>query len=818
MATAGGAILLGDLRLHDSFHARVVSHESLLPSSSHVCVSRIRGRYSVRSGARASVSEQLREAGSVSESLLEGIAQELYSEKENSAHERGSHSSSGIGEGGMGSLHVAPSSDDAEAVRDTSMASYIQTISALKEQRKCSNAAETSSSDTQLANSVAEEAIRAMGRPSIIGDVYSTRKEQEKGGFAKLNARGKEREMTKKVKYAAVSVKESKQRTISLVKAIDALSDSYSVNHLLEKSDLEFLSRESSFILNSLRSQEKTIEVFKWLQENGKTRGNVYCYNIVLKILGARQEWTIIDELLGQMVEDCCEPDDYTFNTLIMSASKAECVDYATEYFQLMLRIGVPPTKLTYGMMMLVYQKYGKVSEAEVVFSHMLQSEVQVVAAYSAMIAIYTKGGFFEKAEQIMKDMTNLEVSPDRDNWLKQLNTYGQQGKIEEAEHVKDTVEKLGMSLGIVGYNSMITAYGKAGFYEKAILLFEEMKEMDIEPDEVTYSCMIGACGRAGKLKDALIFFEELKRLKVQPRSSNFNTLISLYGKSGNVVGIVRVIADMKKFGCKPDWQTLDAIVRAYDRAGQTKKVTQVLSLLREAGWVEETACYGTLLHVYLKCNYQKEALRVFVSMRRVGMAPKEYMCRSLICACKEAGMFEDAVYVFREMQVAGVIPSLESSCTMINIYGLKGDVKAAEALFLSLRSTIQRLDIIAYNVMINVYMRFEMHEEAVRVYKMMQEEDKLLPDSYTFHSMLRLCQKCNLREESEEIYWSLRYSNIEFDEIMCNCVLNTCARFLPLEEVHRLFQEMIADGYAPNNITFNVMIDLYAKAGMMDR
>jgi pentatricopeptide repeat protein len=808
MATAGGAILLGDLRLHESFHARIVSHESFLPSSSHVCTSRVRGRCvwagrSRASGTRASVSVQLREAGSVSEILLEEIAQELYSEKENSPHERSSH----------GNAEPAMASSHSEDVLDRSMASYIQTISALKEQRSSLEPDEPPHTSSQLMNSVAEEAIKTMGRRSIREANTMKQKQETRGSAPKPNGR------TKNSKYVSISVRESKQRTIALVKAIDALQQKTPVHHILSNSDLSFTSRESSFILNGLKKDhDKTLDVFKWLHEAGKTRGNVYCYNIVLKILGARQEWPRIDALLLQMEADSCSPDDYTFNTLIMSASKADCVDHATEYFHSMLQNHVTPTRLTYSMMMLLYQKHGRVPEAEVVFSHMLQSGIQVVAAYSAMIATYTREGHFEKSEQIMKEMLSLEIAPDRDNWLKQLNTYGQQGKIEQAEHVMDTVKKLGMSLGIVGYNSMITAYGKAGLYEKASRLVEEMREQELEPDEVTYSCMIGACGRAGKLKDALCFFEELKRLKITPRSSNFNTLVSLYGKSGNVVGIVRVIADMKRLGCKPDWQTLDAVVRAYDRSGQIKKVTQVLSLLRDAGFVEETTCYGTLLHVYLKCNLQKKAFSVFLSMRKAGMAPKEYMCRSLICACKEAGMFEDAVYVFREMQVAGVVPSLESSCTMINIYGLKSDVKQAAALFLLLRSKIERLDIIAYNVMINVYMRFEMHEEAIRVYKLLQEEDKLLADSYTFHSMLRLCQKCNLREQAEEVYWTLRHSNVEMDEVMCNCVLNTCARFLPLEEVHRVFQEMIDDGFAPNNITFNVMIDLYGKAGLMDR
>lgn len=798
MATAAGGILFGELRHLPVRAERISSHEFLPSTSGYVTNSR--GRCSWR--ARAAVSAQLREAAgnTVSETLLEGIAQEFF--VENSAHNE--HTA-----GCASSFSVVPQED--APVRDRSMASYVETISALQEQRV--NSGEPSNLGHQSGNAEGLAVVKALGR-RYNRDVFIMKAQ----GRAKSNERGKGREIQKGDKYVADSEKKSKRKTISLVRSIEALPLGTPVRSLLATSELEFTTRESSFILNGLKNPGKALEAFQWMHENGKTRGNVYVYNIICKILGARQEWGRIDVLLAQMEEDGCAPDDYTFNTLIMSASKAGYPDYATKSFQMMLAKGVQPTNLTYSMMMLLYQKYGNVEEAEIVFSHMLQSGIQVVTAYSAMIALYTRGGFFDKSEQIMKDMRNNDVAPDRDNWLKQLNTYGQQGKIEEAEDIMDTVAKLGMSLGVVGYNSMITAYGKAGLYDKARMLLEKMKSEGLEPDEVTYSCMIGACGRVGKLKDALGFFEEMKRLGITPAGSNFCTLISLYGKAGNVAGIVRVIADMKRFGRTPDWQTLDAVVRAYDRAGQTKKVTQVLSLLRGAGWAEEPEGYGTLLHVYLKCNLQKEALRIFYAMRKVGRSPKEYMCRSLICACKDAGMFDGAIAVFKEMQVAGVVPSLESSCTMINVYGLKGDVKEAESLFQSLRSSVQKLDIIVYNVMINVYMRFEMHEEALRLYRLMEVEDKLLPDSYTYHSMLRVCQKCNLQTLAEEIYWRLRNSGIELDEVMCNCVLNTCARFLPLEEVHKIFQEMMAVGYVPNNITFNVLIDLYGKAGMVER
>lgn len=485
MSTAGGGVfLLGEIR-----HL-ILGHE-FLPSSSYVTN---RARFTWRAQATTN-SVQWREADTVSESLLDGIAKELYADNENMEKENSRSS----GKNGTDCKNVASS------VPDKSMANYIQTISSLKEQR----------------SSEASRKAVAVERP-IVRDVY---KKQRSVG---PNEGGIGVDMVKKDKIVSKHEASSKQKTINLVRRLEAGSF---VRSILEKSELKFTARESSFILNGLKSPKKVLEVFEWLRESGKSRGNIYAYNIVYKILGARQEWSRIDELLGSMEQDSCVPDEYTFNTLIMSASKAESVDNATNYFRLMLEKAVAPTKMTYSMMMLLYQKFGKVREAEVVFSHMLQSGVQVVTAYSAMIATYTRDGCYKKAEKIMKDMEDSEIAPDRDNWLKQLNAFGQQGKLEEAAQIKETVEKLGISLGVVGYNALITAYGKAGQYDRVLSLVEEMKAKDLEPDEVTYSCMIGACGRAGKLKDALAYFEEMKKLNILPRLSNFNTLISLYGR-----------------------------------------------------------------------------------------------------------------------------------------------------------------------------------------------------------------------------------------------------------------------------------------------
>ena len=56
------------------------------------------------------------------------------------------------------------------------------------------------------------------------------------------------------------------------------------------------------------------------------------------------------------------------------------------------------------------------------------------------------------------------------------------------------------------------------------------------------------------------------------------------------------------------------------------------------------------------------------------------------------------------------------------------------------------------------------------------------------------------------------------WDEAMYNCVINCCGHALPVDELSRLFNEMVQCGLAANTITFNVMLDIYGKAGLLKK
>ncbi|KAL2649685.1 hypothetical protein R1flu_017813 [Riccia fluitans] len=601
-----------------------------------------------------------------------------------------------------------------------------------------------------------------------------------------------------------------------LISRVESSSSALEVDLILSRWAVNaFGLKHMNSLLTGVQSEDRIVDVFTWMRRNGKTRNNLYACRTVLKVLTKRKAWGMITELLDEVGSTL---DHLTWNIVIDDVVNAGVPELAFKFISTMAPRGFRPQVSTFVNLLRLFQKTKKVSEAESVFRMFEGNEYRCCSAYSAMISIYTRAGLYRKAEKIIQDMENGDITPDKDSWLMQINAFGQQGKVREAERKFLAMQEAQIKPDLLAYNSMILAYGRAHLFDRACSTFTKMKDVGITPDESTYRSMIGACGRAGKLKDALKLFSEMKNLNYHPSLQNYNTLINLYGKVRNGGGIVRVLQEMKEVGIKADSQTLDAALRAMERSGKLKNLGKLLSSLKEAGWSADTTSCIPLLGAYIKCNMNEAALETFKVMRQAALIPKESVCLALICQCKDAGKLEDAVHLFHELQAAGISPGLETTCTMINVYGILGKVEEAEGLFNKLRESGVKLDLVAYNCLLSVYMRAGMLEKAKKVFQIIEEHPELNPDAYSFQSMLRVLQKVELEKEGTELYWKILDLGVELDEGLLTCIINCCGRALPLEETAVLFQALLDRGCTPNSTTFNLMMDIYGKAGMLDR
>ncbi|KAL6660869.1 hypothetical protein ACP70R_000253 [Stipagrostis hirtigluma subsp. patula] len=565
-------------------------------------------------------------------------------------------------------------------------------------------------------------------------------------------------------------------------------------------------------------SDEKALNFFDWMKANGKLKGNADAYHLALQATAWKEDWKMAEQLLDEMVVDSdCTLDAQTFNGLLYVCAKRRLDDWGTKWFRMMLEREVQPNVSTFGMLMGLYQKTGNLSEAEFTFAKMRSFKNKCVNAYSAMITLYTRMGFYTKSEDVIDLMKRDGVAPNMENWLVRLNAYSQKGKMEEAESVLQSMVDEGITLNTVAYNTLITGYGKVSDMKKAKKVFDSLENAGLAPDETTYRSMVEGFGRADRYKEAIWYYRKLKISGFRPNASNFYTMMNLLARHDDNEGAIEILEDMRQAGCQCS-SIVTVLVRAYGAVGRMHKVLPLVeACFYQKILLDATSC-SILVTAFVQNSLLEEALCVLRDKKWKDSEFEDNLYHILICSCKEACSYDDAVRIFNQMPKSETHPNLRIACSMIDVFSTLERFADAETLSLELNASSCLLDMIAYSVIVRMYTKAGRPEDACSVLAEMEKQKEIVPDKYLFLDMLRTYQKCGLIEKLADTYYWILKSQIEFDEAMYNCIINCCGRAIPIDELSRIFDEMIQQGHMANTVTLNVLLDIYGKAGLFNR
>lgn len=482
----------------------------------------------------------------------------------------------------------------------------------------------------------------------------------------------------------------------------------------------------------------------------------------------------------------------------------------------MMLDYNVQPNVATFGMLMSLFQKGRVVEEAIFAFNTMRGLKITCQSAYSAMITIYTRMGLYDKAEDVIGFLKEDRVVLNQENWLVLLNAYCQSGKLKAAEQVLSAMKEAGFSARTIAYNTMITGYGKVSRMDYAENMFQNLKEVGVEPDETTYRSLIEGWGRAGNYERAKDYYMELKRLGFKPNSSNLYTLLRLQAYHEDEEGAIRTIHDMIMIGCQKS-SILGIVLRAYEKANRLEKMPLILEgPLYDDILTNQTTC-AILVTAYVKNCIIDDALQVLRKKLWNDPVFEDNLYHLLICSCKDLGHLEDAIKIFTCMPKS-LKPNLNIFCTMIDIYSKLNLFSEAENLYTELKSSDVKLDMIAFSIIVRMYVKSGSLKEACLVLDIMQGQKNIVPDVYLLRDMLRIYQRCDMNDKLADLYYKVLKNGELWDEEMYNCVINCCANALPVDEHSRLFDEMLRQGFSPNTVTFNVILNAYGRSGLFEK
>lgn len=380
-------------------------------------------------------------------------------------------------------------------------------------------------------------------------------------------------------------------------------------------------------------------------------------------------------------------------------------------------------------------------------------------AAYNAVLNACANSGYTDKFLKLFDEMSEFDAVPDVLTYNVMIKLCARAGRKDLLVFVLERIIELKIPLCMTTLHSLVAAYVGFGDLETAECLVQAMREgrRDL--------CMILRESNSGDWSDdeeddteGDNDFEEEVFRRLLPNSVNpdseppllpkvyspnsriYTTLMKGYMNEGRVTDTVRMLEAMRcqdDSSSHPDHVTYTTVVSAFVKAGSMDRARQVLAEMSRIGVPANRVTYNILLKGYckqLKIDKAKELLREMAD--DAGIKPDVVSYNILIDGCILIDDSAGALSFFNEMRARGITPSKISYTTLMKAFALSSQPKLANKVFDEMfHDPRVKVDIVAWNMLVEGYCRLGLVEEAKKVIQRMKENG-FYPNVATYGSL----------------------------------------------------------------------------------
>ncbi|CAN6209160.1 unnamed protein product [Urochloa humidicola] len=296
-------------------------------------------------------------------------------------------------------------------------------------------------------------------------------------------------------------------------------------------------------------------------------------------LIGAYCRSSLLDEALQLLTEmkasPLCQPDVYTYSTIIKACVDATRFDLVDAMYKDMAERLISPNTVTQNIVLSGYGKAGRLDDMERVLSDMLDSTTckPDVWTMNIILSLFGNMGQVEAMEKWYEKFRSYGIEPETRTLNILIGAYGKKRMYDKMSAVMEYMRKLAFPWTTATYNNVIEAFAEAGDAKNMEHTFNQMRSEGMKPDTKTFCCLINGFSKAGLFHKVVGMVKLAERLDVPSNTSFHNAILEACAKADDLVEMERVFMHMKHKQCDPDTMTYSILVQAYRREGMTDKI-----------------------------------------------------------------------------------------------------------------------------------------------------------------------------------------------------------------------------------------------------
>ncbi|KAM0841750.1 hypothetical protein ACQ4PT_058813 [Festuca glaucescens] len=459
-------------------------------------------------------------------------------------------------------------------------------------------------------------------------------------------------------------------------------------------------------------------------------------------------------------------PDPRVYGNLIQLCADSGYLAAGRQLHARLVTLSVVPSNFLASKLISLYSRTGRLHDARRVFDAIPQPSLFAWNAILIALSLHSPD-----PSAALRLFAGSGVSPDEvtvSALLKSLAASGPGLSPLVAGEIHALAFLRGLGADQFVSNGLITAYANAGDMRAARVVFDEMPHRDV----VSWNSLISAYSRGGWYRECLELFHELVQARagggVQPNSVTVTSALHACAQLKAFdfgVDVLRIANDIR---LDMDVAAWNSVLGFYAKCGRLQHARQLLERMPK----KDAVSYSAMITGYMNSGHVDEGMDLFRQADAKGINTWNALISGLIQNGRQSGVLG----LLHEMMGASILPNAATLSIIMPSLPLFSTLLGAK----QAHGYVIRNDYVQSNNVVSA-----------------------LIDSYSKAGFLDIAKKIfELNENRSTFAWT--------------SIISAVAAHGDVTEALALFNQMVSAGTRPDTVTFTVVLNACAHAGMV--
>ncbi|KAK1369680.1 Pentatricopeptide repeat-containing protein [Heracleum sosnowskyi] len=380
--------------------------------------------------------------------------------------------------------------------------------------------------------------------------------------------------------------------------------------------------------------------------------------------------------LFSQMHNSGTKPNGFTFVSVLQASSFSSSLIPVYQVYASILKVGLISNIYLVNAFLTALLRHNEFDEALNVFENCWNRDI---VSWNAMMSGYLQHSYSD-VPGFWCRMIREGVIPDNFTFASVLTSLAALTDLSLGLQVHARLAKSGHGNEMCVGNSLVDMYLKSQKLDDGWKAFKEMPCRDVH----TWTQVAAGCLNCGEPRKALDIVEEMREIGVKPNKFTLVTALNACANFASLEEGKKFHALMIKLDNEVDVCVDNALLDMYAKCGLMDRALSVFRSMKERTVVSWT----TMIMGYAQNGDARKALDIYSDMRLEGPEPNYITFICVLYACSLGGYIDEAwTHISSMTDDYGISPGEDHYACMVNLLGLAGRTKEAEALILNMPS-----------------------------------------------------------------------------------------------------------------------------------